>query len=109
MSNAETSTARENRPELVLSATLYLLSQCASNDLTPSRASAVIEHLTMISRQTLLPVLLRETAERLIAHWRGVQASLAQEVGRDASGDSGSGNDSERSFADLRELRALLH
>ena len=91
------------RPELMLSATLYLLSQCAVDQLTPQRAAAVIKHLELIASQEPLAPLLRETATKLVDHWRNVLTSLNREAAAKRDGEP------ERHLPNFSELRALLH
>ncbi|HRQ56182.1 MAG TPA: hypothetical protein PLN31_02095 [Azoarcus taiwanensis] len=67
-----------HRPELALSAVLYLMSRFPTNR-SPAVARSIVEHLAIVSSDERLPECVRETAAGLSQSWRGY-AHLSEAV-----------------------------
>lgn len=63
---------------LLLSATLYLLSQAALNTPCLGRARMVIEHLEMLASDSAIDPALRATALQLRSHWITLLTGLTE-------------------------------
>lgn len=68
--------AYTHRPELALSAVLYLMSRFPTNR-SPAVARSIVEHLAIVSADLRLPESVRETAAGLSHSWQGY-AHLAE-------------------------------
>ena len=70
------SPAYTHRPELALSAVLYLMSRFPTNR-SAAVARSIVEHLAIVSSDQRLPDCVRETAAGLSESWQGY-AHLAE-------------------------------
>lgn len=59
-----------SRPDLVLSATLYLLSACSLRGVGGAEAQAVVRHLEVIVANEQFDTLVRSTGALLLKQWK---------------------------------------
>jgi hypothetical protein len=65
------------KPEMIISATLYLMSSYSQRNACPRLAMAVFKHLKLISESHAYPDVLRATCLQLMDQWEGsVQVAM---------------------------------
>jgi hypothetical protein len=79
----------QSQSALLLSATLYLLSQAAINTPCLGRARMVIEHLEMVASDTAIDPALRATTLQLRLHWLALHADLVEREAHSTATASG--------------------
>lgn len=57
------------RAELLLSATMYLMAECAAGNRAPEQLQAVLHHLRCVAVHPEIDTLIRETCGKLAAGW----------------------------------------
>ncbi|THF56861.1 hypothetical protein [Pseudothauera rhizosphaerae] len=73
-----------SRPELALSAVLYLMSRFPATH-SAAVADAVVDHLRIVCADPRLPACVRETADKLIGDWAAYGALSDRELLPDGS------------------------
>lgn len=70
-----------HHPELLLAATLQLLSSSVLQHLCSGRARLIVQHLQLLSQDATLDVALRKTCQQLLAVWNEAAGLLRQVEG----------------------------
>jgi hypothetical protein len=81
------------RPEVLIASTLYLMSQCALNQICPGRAAMVLQHLSLIAKRDDLDPMLRSTAVQLTQLWSAAREALMTQTTQQILAATSAAND----------------